>query len=101
MHTGKEGTEAMPYFDTFDLETIDILLISQYVLSFPFSVSAVVDEHLEEGGLGFSNDEDSKTKMTTPRDSHHCRRVCSSRSLGITSQSDCTIRADRSPSSYF
>lgn len=31
MHTGKEGTEAMPYFDTFDLETIDILLISQYV----------------------------------------------------------------------
>jgi hypothetical protein len=36
MHTGKEGTEAMPYFDTFDLETIDILLISQYVLPFPF-----------------------------------------------------------------
>jgi hypothetical protein len=53
MHTGKEGTEAMPYLDTFDLETIDILLISQYVLSFPFSASAVVDKHLEEGGLGF------------------------------------------------
>ena len=110
MHTGKEGTEAMPYFDTFDLETIDILLISQYVLSFPFFVSAVVDKHLEEGGLGFSNDEDSKTKMTTPRDSHHCRRVCSSRSLGIASQSDCIIEqtgntnlfiVHRSPSSCF
>ena len=69
MHTGKEGTEAMPYFDTFDLETIDILLISQYVLSFSFFVSAAVDKHLEESGFGFSNNEDSKTKMTTPRDS--------------------------------
>ncbi len=35
MHTGREGTDAMPYFDTFDLETIDILLISQYVHLFP------------------------------------------------------------------
>src|SRR4051794_20321064 len=95
MHTGKEGTEAMPYFDTFDLETIDILLISQYVLSFPFSVSAVVDNHLEEGGFGFSNNEDSQTKLTTPRDRHRCRRVTSSCSLGITNQSDCIIRADR------
>ena len=36
MHTGKEGSDAMPYFDTFDLETIDILLISQYVKMLPF-----------------------------------------------------------------
>ena len=26
----------MPYFDDFDLSTVDILLISQYVASFPF-----------------------------------------------------------------
>lgn len=31
MHTGREGMAAMPYFDDFDLGTVDILLISQYV----------------------------------------------------------------------
>ena len=31
MHTGREGMSAMPYFDDFDLSTVDILLISQYV----------------------------------------------------------------------
>ena len=31
MHTGREGMSAMPYFDDFDLGTVDILLISQYV----------------------------------------------------------------------
>ncbi|KAH0837519.1 hypothetical protein FOPE_05250 [Fonsecaea pedrosoi] len=29
MHTGREGMSAMPYFDDFDLSTVDILLISQ------------------------------------------------------------------------
>jgi hypothetical protein len=53
MHTGKEGTEAMPYFDTFDLETIDILLISQYVPPFPFSVSCSCRQTISRrGGLG-------------------------------------------------
>lgn len=33
MHTGREGMAAMPYFDDFDLGTVDILLISQYVQS--------------------------------------------------------------------
>ena len=32
---------AMPYFDDFDLSTVDILLISQYVASFPFSAKAL------------------------------------------------------------
>ena len=81
MHTGKEFTEAIPYFDTFDLETIDILLISQYVLSFPFSVDAVVGKHLEEGGLGFSYNKDL-------RDRHPLRESYSSCSLSIANQSD-------------
>lgn len=32
MHTGKEGFAALPFLDDFDLSTVDILLISQYVL---------------------------------------------------------------------
>ena len=39
MHTGREGMSAMPYFDDFDLSTVDILLISQYVP--PLSASVV------------------------------------------------------------
>lgn len=31
MHPGKDGFSALPYFDDFDLSTVDILLISQYV----------------------------------------------------------------------
>lgn len=29
MHTGREGMAAMPFFDDFDLSTVDVLLISQ------------------------------------------------------------------------
>lgn len=37
MHPAKEGFAALPFFDEFDLSTVDILLISQYVnLPFPF-----------------------------------------------------------------
>lgn len=32
MHTGREGMAAMPYFDDFDLGTVDILLISHFHL---------------------------------------------------------------------
>lgn len=39
MHTGREGMSAMPYFDDFDLSTVDILLISQYVI--PSRLSAL------------------------------------------------------------
>ena len=49
MHTGKEGTEAMPYFDTFDLETIDILLISQYVFPFILVFKQLLDKPVENG----------------------------------------------------
>jgi Cft2 family RNA processing exonuclease len=36
MHPAKEGFSALPFFDEFDLSTVDILLISQYVkCSFP------------------------------------------------------------------
>lgn len=31
MHPAKEGFSALPFFDEFDLSTVDILLISQYV----------------------------------------------------------------------
>lgn len=41
MHTGREGMAAMPYFDDFDLGTVDILLISQYVFCFPLSSQMV------------------------------------------------------------
>jgi hypothetical protein len=35
MHPAKEGFSALPFFDEFDLSTVDVLLISQYVhLSF-------------------------------------------------------------------
>ncbi|GMG00580.1 unnamed protein product [Aspergillus oryzae] len=32
MHPAKEGFSALPFFDEFDLSTVDILLISQYVI---------------------------------------------------------------------
>lgn len=35
MHPAKEGFSALPFFDEFDLSTVDILLISQYV-NFPY-----------------------------------------------------------------
>lgn len=35
MHPAKEGFAALPFFDEFDLSTVDVLLISQYVRS-PF-----------------------------------------------------------------
>lgn len=38
MHPAKEGFAALPFFDEFDLSTVDILLLSQYVNSPPFSV---------------------------------------------------------------
>lgn len=34
MHPAYEGLAALPYYDEFDLSTVDVLLISQYV---PFS----------------------------------------------------------------
>lgn len=44
MHPAYDGLAALPFFDEFDLSTVDILLISQYVNLFPFyllSFSAV------------------------------------------------------------
>lgn len=35
MHPGYEGLNALPYYDEFDLGTVDVLLISQYVVTFP------------------------------------------------------------------
>lgn len=43
MHPAKEGFSALPFFDEFDLSTVDILLISQYVkLSAPLGFSGTV-----------------------------------------------------------
>ncbi|MCJ1308549.1 endoribonuclease ysh1 [Agyrium rufum] len=36
MHAGYQGLAALPYYDEFDLGTVDILLISQYVFSLLF-----------------------------------------------------------------
>lgn len=50
MHTGREGMSAMPYFDDFDLSTVDILLISQYVVRFLAprpSLFAVDGDHMD------------------------------------------------------
>lgn len=41
MHPAKEGFSALPFFDEFDLSTVDILLISQYVeCSSPFHLQS-------------------------------------------------------------
>lgn len=40
MHPAKEGFSALPFFDEFDLSTVDILLISQYV-----TVSLLLSPH--------------------------------------------------------
>ena len=43
MHPAKEGFSALPFFDEFDLSTVDILLISQYVeFPYPSNISEVV-----------------------------------------------------------
>jgi hypothetical protein len=33
MHPAHEGLSAMPFYDDFDLSTVDVLLISQYVFA--------------------------------------------------------------------
>jgi hypothetical protein len=43
MYSGRDGIAALPYFDEFDLSTIDVLLISQYV---PFLSSLKVSRTL-------------------------------------------------------
>jgi hypothetical protein len=40
MHPAYEGLSAMPFYDDFDLSTVDVLLISQYVYSHLLSVIA-------------------------------------------------------------
>jgi cleavage and polyadenylation specificity factor subunit 3 len=40
MYSGRDGIAALPYFDEFDLSTIDVLLISQYVPSHSLSTDA-------------------------------------------------------------
>jgi hypothetical protein len=92
MHTGKEGTEAMPYFDTFDLETIDILLISQYVLPFPCKIQ--VDEELGDrmsNYICFTNVED-KQDHSERRQSFY--ENCSNCPLGHRNSFNCIIRAE-------
>jgi hypothetical protein len=36
MHPAYEGLSGMPFYDEFDLSTVDVLLISQYVLRSSF-----------------------------------------------------------------
>lgn len=92
MHTGKEGTEAMPYFDTFDLETIDILLISQYVLPFPFQNH--VDRELGNGMSKCICLTDVEDEQDNSERRQSLYENCSSCPWGIANPVDCTIRAD-------
>jgi hypothetical protein len=47
MHPAYEGLAALPYYDEFDLSTVDVLLISQYVISLSVSpMTARQDESL-------------------------------------------------------
>lgn len=48
MHPAYEGLSAMPFYDDFDLSTVDVLLISQYVYTITLGPSIVV------GGPGVS-----------------------------------------------
>ena len=86
----------MPYFDTFDLETIDILLISQYVHLFPLSYGASAMKTIKIGMLGlFVGTKIEHRPARSSRDCSHYRRVHLA-VLGATiSQPICTIRADR------
>jgi hypothetical protein len=95
MHTGKEGTEAMPYFDTFDLETIDILLISQYVSVFPFSFQQYVDKCLANELSGFACGTDFEDDQDNSERWRSLPENCFSCPSGIANQPNCTIRADK------
>ena len=47
MHPAKEGFSALPFFDEFDLSTVDVLLISQYV-NFPIhSLGALLGREVD------------------------------------------------------
>lgn len=48
MHPAYEGLSAMPFYDDFDLSTVDVLLISQYVFTLAPRAS------IEVGGPGAS-----------------------------------------------
>jgi hypothetical protein len=61
MHPAKEGFSALPFFDEFDLSTVDILLISQYV-DCPFPSDILLSRrhpsmlhHTPEGRVGVDN----------------------------------------------
>jgi hypothetical protein len=41
MHPAKEGFSALPFFDEFDLSTVDVLLISQYVFPSFFALHEI------------------------------------------------------------
>jgi hypothetical protein len=50
MHPAHEGLSAMPFYDDFDLSTVDVLLISQYVfarfaLQSPYRVGGIWAHH--------------------------------------------------------
>ena len=50
MHPAFEGLASLPYYDEFDLSTVDLLLISQYVT---LSLSVCFDRTQYVGMLGF------------------------------------------------
>lgn len=82
MHPAKEGFSALPFFDEFDLSTVDILLISQYVnLPAPLGFSGTV---YKTAWLVFA----SENRLGSGRESHFV--------MGCSSASMCTRNAGQS-----
>lgn len=59
MHPAYDGISALPFYDEFDLSTVDILLISQYVLYLSFfrrprDVAQAADTESHAGPFPFS-----------------------------------------------
>lgn len=82
MHPAKEGFSALPFFDEFDLSTVDILLISQYVkISAPVGCSGTL---YKNACLVFAG----KTRLVSGRELHFV--------MGCLSAPMCTRSAGQS-----
>ena len=76
MHPAKEGFAALPFFDDFDLSTVDILLISQYVEYFPFvqlRIPGIVIVHLEKRG-SIQSKAETAAQIDLVISARHCDR---------------------------
>ena len=63
MHPAYEGLSAMPFYDEFDLSTVDVLLISQYVSAFCFVFSV---DWWEELGASLESGDGAQSTLCSP-----------------------------------